>query len=72
LKEVQRMSLNGEIVERQSFIMINSKRIDNCEKDLLKRCMELSNKFERKDFEYTTDELKKYICKDRKYIYEDI
>lgn len=49
LKEVQRMSLNGEIVERQSFIMINSKRTDNCEKDLLKRCMELSNKFERCD-----------------------
>ena len=43
------MSLNGEIVERQSFIMINSKRTDNCEKDLLKRCMELSNKFERCD-----------------------
>lgn len=49
LKEVQRMSLNGEIVERQSFIMINSKRTDNCEKDLLKRCLELSNKFERCD-----------------------
>lgn len=49
LKEVQKMSLNGEIVERQSFIMVNSKRNDNCEKDLLKRCLELSNKFERCD-----------------------
>jgi len=49
LKEVQRMSLNGEIVERQSFIMINSKRTDNCEKDLLKRCIELADKFERCD-----------------------
>ena len=29
---------------------------------------ELSNKFEEKDFKYTTDELKKYICKDRKYL----
>ena len=47
LKEVQRLSLNGEIVERQSFLMINSKYDDNSEKDLLKRCLELSNKFER-------------------------
>ena len=51
LKEVQRMSLNGEIVERQSFIMINSKRTDNCEKDLLKRCIELADKFERCDID---------------------
>lgn len=29
---------------------------------------ELSNKFEEKDFRYTTEELKKYICKDRKYL----
>lgn len=49
LKEVQRMSLNGEIVERQSFVMINTKRTENCEKDLLKRCIELTNKFERCD-----------------------
>lgn len=27
---------------------------------------ELSNKFEEKEFKYTTEELKKYICKDRK------
>lgn len=47
LKEVQRLSLNGEIVERQSFLMVNSKYSDNAEKDLLKRCLELSNKFER-------------------------
>ena len=47
LKEVQRLSLNGEIVERQSFLMINSKFDDNSEKDLLKRCLNLSNKFER-------------------------
>ena len=33
---------------------------------------ELSNKFEEKDFKYTTDELKKYVCIDRKYPYEDI
>ncbi|MEI3394703.1 MAG: NIF family HAD-type phosphatase [Clostridia bacterium] len=31
----------------------------------------LSNKFEEKDFKYTTDELEKYICTDRKYPYED-
>lgn len=49
LKEVQRMSLNGEIVERQSFVMINSKRTENCEKDLLRRCIELVNKFDRCD-----------------------
>ena len=47
LKEVQRLSLNGEIVERQSFLMINSKLDDNCEKDLLKRCFDLTVKFER-------------------------
>lgn len=47
LKEVQRLSLNGEIVERQSFLMINAKHDDNSEKDLLKRCLDLSNKFER-------------------------
>lgn len=29
---------------------------------------ELSNKFEEKEFKYTTEELKKYICKDRKYL----
>ena len=29
---------------------------------------ELNNKFEEKDFKYTTEELKKYICKDRKYL----
>ena len=33
---------------------------------------ELSNKFEEKDFKYTTDELEKYIYMDRKYPYEDI
>ena len=44
-KEVQRLSLNGEIVERQSFLMINAIHNDNSEKDLLKRAMELSNKF---------------------------
>lgn len=49
LKEVQKMSLKGEIVERQSFLMVNTLRTDNCEKDLLKRCLELSNKFERCD-----------------------
>lgn len=49
LNEVQRMSLNGEIVERQSFLMINTKRTDTCEKDLLKRCLDISNKFERCD-----------------------
>lgn len=47
LRELQILSLNGDIVERQSFIMINSKRVDNCEKNLLKRLNELSNKFER-------------------------
>jgi len=41
------LSLNGEIVERQSFLMINSKLEDNCEKDLLKRCLDLSVKFDR-------------------------
>ena len=33
---------------------------------------ELSKKFDEKDFRYTTDELKKYVCIDRKYPYEDI
>ena len=47
LNEVQRLSLNGEIVERQSFLMLSNKYDDNAEKDLLRRCLELSNKFER-------------------------
>lgn len=47
LREVQRLSLNGEIVERQSFLMINCKHDDNSQKDLLKRCIDFSNKFER-------------------------
>lgn len=47
LRELQNLSLNGEIIERQSFLMIHSKRVDNCEKNLLKRLNELSNKFER-------------------------
>ena len=33
---------------------------------------ELSKRFEEKDFKYTTDELEKYICRDRTYPYEDI
>lgn len=49
LKEVQEMSLAGEIVERQSFIMINSKYADNCEREILKEVIELSNKFGRCD-----------------------
>lgn len=51
LKEVQEMSLNGEIVERQSFILVNKTISDTCEKDLLKRCMELREKFERCDIQ---------------------
>lgn len=51
LKEVQEMSLNGEIVERQSFILINKPISDTCEKDILKRCMELRDKFERCDIQ---------------------
>ena len=47
MRELQNLSLNGEIIERQSFLMIHSKRVDNCEKNLLKRLNELSNKFER-------------------------
>ncbi len=33
---------------------------------------ELSKKFDEKDFKYTTDELKKYVCIDIKYPYKDI
>lgn len=33
---------------------------------------ELSKRFDEKDFKYTTDELEKYICRDRTYPYEDI
>lgn len=45
----------------------------NSKLNLLKSKLEkLSNKFVGKDFEYTTDELKKYICKDKKHVYEDI
>lgn len=35
----------------KAFIMINSKRTDNCENDLLKRCRELPSKFERCDIQ---------------------
>lgn len=49
LKEVQEMSLAGEIVERQSFIMMCNKYEDNCERELLKETIELLNKFSRCD-----------------------
>lgn len=45
LQDMQIRSLNGEICKKQCFLIINKKTDDNCEKELLKRCIALEQKF---------------------------
>ena len=45
LQEMQMRSLNGEISKKQCYLIIYKKTDDNCEKELLKRCIGLEQKF---------------------------
>lgn len=45
IKETIRLTITGEVVERQNFITIFEKNSDIAEKELLKRAMDLVNKF---------------------------
>lgn len=45
IKETIRLTITGEVVERQNFITIFEKNSDTAEKELLKRAMDLVNKF---------------------------
>ena len=45
IRETLRLTITGEVVERQNFITIFDKNSDMVEKELLKRAMDLTNKF---------------------------
>lgn len=45
IRETIRLTITGEVVERQNFITIFDKNSDMVEKELLKRAMDLVNKF---------------------------
>ena len=45
IRETIRLTITGEVVERQNFITIFDKNGDMVEKELLKRAMDLTNKF---------------------------
>ncbi len=45
IRETVRLTITGEVVERQNFITIFDKNDDMTEKELLKRAMDLVNKF---------------------------
>lgn len=45
IRETIRLTITGDVVERQNFITIFDKNNDMVEKELLKRAMELVNKF---------------------------
>lgn len=45
IRETLRLTITGEVVERQNFITIFEKNNDMAEKELLKRAMDLVNKF---------------------------
>lgn len=45
IRETIRLTITGEVVERQNFITIFDKNSDTVEKELLKRAMDLINKF---------------------------
>ena len=47
--ETIKLTLTGDVVERQNFIIIYEKMDENAEKDLQKRGMELTQKFENCD-----------------------
>jgi len=45
IRETIRLTITGDVVERQNFITIFEKNTDTAEKELLKRAMDLVNKF---------------------------
>ena len=45
IRETIRLTITGDVVERQNFITIFEKNSDTAEKELLKRAMDLVNKF---------------------------
>lgn len=45
IRETIRLTITGDVVERQNFITIFDKNSDTVEKELLKRAMDLVNKF---------------------------
>ena len=45
IREKIRLTITGDVVERQNFITIFEKNSDTAEKELLKRAMDLVNKF---------------------------
>lgn len=45
LQDMQIRALNGEIIKKQCYLIINKKTDDNCEKELLKRSIALEKKF---------------------------
>lgn len=45
IKETVRLTITGDVVERQNFITISTKNTDIAEKELQKQAMDLSNKF---------------------------
>ncbi|MDO5556668.1 MAG: hypothetical protein Q4G05_00260 [Clostridia bacterium] len=49
IAETIRLTLTGEIVERQNFMIVFEEYSDNAEKDLQKRMMDLSTKFDNCD-----------------------
>lgn len=49
INETLKLTMTGEVVERQNFMIICEEYADNAEKDLLKRSMDLINKFENCD-----------------------
>lgn len=49
ISETIKLTLTGDVVERQNFIIIFEKMSENAEKDLQKRGMELTQKFENCD-----------------------
>ena len=49
ISETVKLTLTGEVVERQNFMIIFENYNENAEKDLQKRLMEISNKYENCD-----------------------
>lgn len=49
INETLKLTMTGEVVERQNFMIIYEQYVDNAEKDLLKRAIDLINKFDNCD-----------------------
>ena len=49
INETLKLTMTGEVIERQNFMIIYDQYTDNAEKDLLKRAIDLINKFENCD-----------------------